>query len=76
MSVGVFSKGEVMEGMLENNRTLPELKGKIYGIPSIDETFTKKGYSADAKLTGEEFEKVRTEIEELRVRLDNISQVV
>lgn len=65
-----------MEGMLENNQTLSELKGKVNAIPSIDDTFTKKGYCADAKATGEELEKIRTEMEELRERLDNINQVV
>lgn len=65
-----------MEGMLENNQPFSELKGKVVAIPGIDDTLTKKGYCADAKATGEELEKIRKEVEELRERLDNINQVV
>lgn len=46
-----------MDGNAEANNTMQELKGKILLIPQVDETFTKKGYSADAKLTGEALEK-------------------
>ena len=43
-----------MEGTLENNVEYNELRGKIHVIPTVDETLTKKGHSADAKKTGDE----------------------
>lgn len=43
-----------MEGNVEMNQTVYNLKGKIVSIPAVDKTFLKEGYSADAKLTGEE----------------------
>lgn len=38
-----------MGAILENN----ELKGKLISIPKIDNTLTKEGYGADAKVTGD-----------------------
>lgn len=31
-----------------------EIKGRIYAVPQADETLTKEGYAADAKVTGDE----------------------
>lgn len=45
-----------MEGTLENGQAYYNLKGKIVSIPQVDDTLTKKGYSADAKKVGEEFD--------------------
>ena len=49
----------------ENAEATNEVKGRIYTIPTVDDTFTKEGYAADAKATGEKF----TEVNE---RIDNI----
>lgn len=45
-----------MAGTIENNQAVQNLTGHIHIIPQVDETFTKKGYAADAKKTGEELE--------------------
>lgn len=45
-----------MDGTMENNQALQNLRGQIYVIPQVDETLSKKGYSADAKKTGEALE--------------------
>lgn len=46
-----------MEGNVENNYAIPNLKGKVVAVPLVDETLTKQGYAADAKKVGEELEK-------------------
>lgn len=43
-----------MDGNVENNTSLYDLKGKIIAIPAVDNTLLKTGYAADAKVTGEE----------------------
>lgn len=48
-----------------NAEATNEVKGRIYTIPTVDDTLTKEGYAADAKATGEKF----TEVNE---RIDNI----
>lgn len=42
-----------MDGNLENNQALNELKGKIVRIPRVDDTLSREGYAADAKKTGD-----------------------
>lgn len=42
-----------VEGNVENIESLKALRGKITTIPQVDFTLTKKGYSADAKVTGD-----------------------
>lgn len=42
-----------MEGNAEANTILPRLQGKVTKIPEADTTFSKEGYFADAKATGE-----------------------
>lgn len=42
-----------MDGTLENNQALNELKGKIVRIPRVDDTLSREGYAADAKKTGD-----------------------
>ena len=46
-----------MEGNAEVNTILPRLSGKVTKIPEADTTFTKEGYFADAKATGDELKK-------------------
>ena len=46
-----------MDGTLEKNQSLSELKGRVFAIPSVDDTLTKKGHSADAKAVGDALEK-------------------
>lgn len=43
-----------MEGNVENNYAIHNLKGKVVAVPLVDETLTKQGYAADAKKVGEE----------------------
>lgn len=43
-----------MEGNLESNQSYANLKGKVVSIPLVDETLSKKGDAADAKVVGEE----------------------
>ena len=45
-----------MNGNIESNMAMYKLQGKIVGIPQIDPTLSKSGYSADAKTTGEALE--------------------
>lgn len=54
-----------MEGDLKNNQALYNLKGKVSDIPLVDGTLKKEGYAADAKVTGEELERLRAELERL-----------
>lgn len=42
-----------VEGEVKNTESLKALRGKITSIPRTDETLTKKGYSADAKVVGD-----------------------
>lgn len=42
-----------VEGDVKNTESLKALRGKIKTIPCVDETLTKKGYSADAKVVGD-----------------------
>lgn len=42
-----------MDGNLEANKTLNNLKGKIVSLPKIDKTLSKSGQAADAKVTGD-----------------------
>jgi hypothetical protein len=42
-----------MEGNLENNQALSNLKGKVIQVPLVDDTLTKAGYAADAKVVGQ-----------------------
>ena len=45
-----------MDGNIEKNQAVYNLTGKILSIPTVDKTFSKNGYAADAKLTGEALE--------------------
>ena len=49
-----------MEG---NTQGLAELVGNILKVPAIDKTLTKEGYGADAKVVGEKFENIATQME-------------
>ena len=42
-----------IEGNVTEIESLKALRGKITTIPQVDYTLTKKGYSADAKVTGD-----------------------
>lgn len=42
-----------MDGNVEKNQALNELKGKIIEIPRVDSTLSKEGYAADSKKTGD-----------------------
>ena len=42
-----------MDGNATKNTTLHNLNGKIVSIPRVDSTFSKEGFAADAKATGE-----------------------
>lgn len=42
-----------VEGNVKDMETVNALRGKITTIPQVDNTLTKKGYSADAKVTGD-----------------------
>ena len=42
-----------VEGNVNEIESLKALRGKITTIPQVDNTLTKKGYSADAKVTGD-----------------------
>ena len=42
-----------VEGNVKDIESLKALRGKITTIPQVDNTLTKKGYSADAKVTGD-----------------------
>lgn len=43
--------------------------GNIHRLPKVDKTFKKSGYSADAKETGDRFEKVESDVEALRDKM-------
>lgn len=45
-----------IEGNVKDVESLKSLRGKIASIPQVDETLTKKGYSADAKVVGDALE--------------------
>ena len=42
-----------IEGSVKDVESLKALRGTIRYVPKVDETLTKKGYSADAKVTGD-----------------------
>lgn len=42
-----------VEGNVKDVESLKALRGTIRYVPKVDETLTKKGYSADAKVTGD-----------------------
>lgn len=44
-----------VEGAVKSNEALKNLRGKITSIPQTDDTLTKKGWSADAKIVGDAF---------------------
>lgn len=44
-----------VEGKAKSNESWKNLRGKIYSIPQTDETLTKAGWSADAKIVGDAF---------------------
>lgn len=52
-----------LEGNVQEGRTLA---GKVVMLRPVDATLTKSGYAADAKVTGDALEELRTQIEELR----------
>lgn len=51
--------------LLKNVKLIPEIKGKVREVPKIDETLTKDGWGADAKVTGEELKKCNKSIDDL-----------
>lgn len=53
-----------VEGNVKELESLNALRGKVTSIPQVDETLTKKGYSADAKVVGDALEE--------RVRIKDI----
>ena len=44
-----------VEGKAKSNESWKNLRGKIHSIPQTDETLTKAGWSADAKIVGDAF---------------------
>lgn len=42
-----------VEGNVEEIKSLKALRGTITTVPQVDNTLTKRGYSADAKITGD-----------------------
>ena len=54
-----------MEGNLKSNQALYNLKGKVTDVPFVDSTLKKEGYAADAKVTGDELERLKAEVERL-----------
>lgn len=59
-----------MDGNLENNQALNELKGKIIRIPRVDDTLSREGYAADAKKTGDALADLQRQIDELASKGD------
>lgn len=55
-----------MDGNIEENKKLNEIRGKILTIPTIDRTLTKDGACADAKVVGEELARIREQIAALQ----------
>lgn len=49
-----------LEGSAEENNVV---KGRIVNIPLVDDTLTKTGYSADAKVTGDKFTEMSNRID-------------
>ena len=43
-----------MDGRVESSQKKKNLKGRVFMFPQTDETLTKAGYAADAKMVGEE----------------------
>lgn len=54
-------------GNAENNVSLKVLRGKIVTIPHVDDTLSKSGYAADAKVTGEKLKEVKEEVKHFTV---------
>lgn len=51
-----------MEGNVESNQLLNQLKGKVIQVPLVDETLKKTGYAADAKVVGELLEALKKQL--------------
>ena len=54
-----------MDGNLENNQAVNNLKGKVIQVPLVDATLTKAGYAADAKVVGEALSSMATSVASL-----------
>jgi len=54
-----------MDGKVENNQTVSNLKGKVIQVPLVDETLSKAGYAADAKVVGEALSGMATTVANL-----------
>lgn len=64
-----------MDGNLENNQTVYNLKGKIAAIPVVDKTLTKSGYSADAKATGDALKEIKAAVSTMGAALTGLENV-
>lgn len=51
-----------MDGNVENNQAVKNLKGKVFQVPLVDDTLTKAGYAADAKVVGQALSSMATSI--------------
>lgn len=59
-----------MDGSINSNHALNDLKGKIVEIPKVDNTLSKEGYAADAKKTGDALADLQRQIDELASKGD------
>lgn len=54
-----------IEGKAESGRALYEISGKIKEVPKVDDTLSKEGYAADARMTGRELARIEKKIDDM-----------
>lgn len=60
-----------VEGNIENNQTMQKITGKIVAVPKVDDTLTRAGWSADAKITGDELARIEAKIDSCIAAIGN-----
>jgi hypothetical protein len=63
-----------MDGNVENNQAESNLKGKVIQVPLVDETLSKAGYAADAKVVGEALGSLTGMYEQMVLDVANIEE--